>query len=328
MNISRKPLAVLAATVVAVGLAAACSPAPGESGGPQTWTTAWSVPMQTPSEGFEPNWATDGFADQTVRQVVRATGGGTRARVTLSNLFGEDELRIAGGTIARTDRGAQVHADTTRPLKFAGADSVTVAPGAEVTSDASELRLAPFESATVTLYLADPTGPATFHAQGYASTYRASGDHVSDGAGTAFTEATHSWYYLSDLEVSGGPEDVETVVAFGDSITDGFGSDNDGDNRYPDVLAESLVGDGPERTVLNAGIGGNMILRDSKWYGESALRRFDRDVLGTPGVDTVIVLGGLNDIGFSEVDLPTYKPDADVSVDVGMLFAQVRRVVR
>ncbi|WP_328389943.1 SGNH/GDSL hydrolase family protein [Nocardia sp. NBC_00416] len=310
-----KPLAVLAAAVVAAGLAAACSPAPAEPDRSDAWTTAWSVPMQLPSEGFEPNWATDGFADQTVRQVVRVADGGTQARITLSNLYSRDELRIAGGTIARTVHGAQVQADTTRPLRFDGADSVTVAPGAEVTSDAADLRLAPFESATVTLYLAERTGPATFHAQGYASTYRAAGDHIADREATAFTEATHSWYYLSDLEVSGGPEDPETIVAFGDSITDGFGSDNDGNNRYPDALAERLAADGTPSTVLNAGIGGNMFLSDSKWFGESGLRRFDRDVLSKPGVDTVIVLGGLNDIGFSEVDLPTYKPNPDVSAE-------------
>ncbi|MEV5648222.1 SGNH/GDSL hydrolase family protein [Nocardia sp. NPDC052254] len=300
--------------ITAAAGAAACTntaAAPDETGG---WKTSWAVPMQQPSTGFEPNWSLDGFADQTVRQVVRVRGGGTSARITLSNRYGKDGLRIAAATIGRTADGAGVQQNSLRPLHFGGNDSVTIAPGADITSDPAELRLAPADHATVTLYLAEKSGPATFHAQGYASTYRAAGNHARDTEDTAFTDATHSWYFLSDVEMTGGTGAAGSIVAFGDSITDGFGSDNDADNRYPDVLAERLAAAGTPRTVLNAGIGGNMILSDSRWFGESALHRFDRDVLAIGGVRTVVVLGGLNDIGFSEIDLPTYKPNPDVTV--------------
>ncbi|MEV0247149.1 SGNH/GDSL hydrolase family protein [Nocardia sp. NPDC050712] len=315
MRTWKKTLAVVTAAAAVTAVVAysntAADPRPAE-----TWTTAWSVPMQQPSVGFEPNWSLEGFADHTVRQVIRTTGGGTTARITLSNHFGAGELRIANATIGRSDRGPQVRPETLRPLRFDGAEAVTIAPGAEITSDSAELRLAPFESATVTLYLAERSGPATFHAQGYTSSYRATGDRVADPDGSAFTEATHSWYYLSDLEMTGGSATAaETIVAFGDSITDGFGSDNDADNRYTDALAERLAAAGTPRTVLNAGIGGNMIRTDSAWFGESGLHRFDRDVLSTRGARTVIVFGGLNDIGFSEVDLPTYKPNPNVTVE-------------
>ncbi|WP_228538313.1 SGNH/GDSL hydrolase family protein [Nocardia sp. XZ_19_385] len=301
------------ATVAVAATAAVYTNTTADPGPANTWNTAWAVPMQQPSIGFEPNWSLDGFADQTVRQVIRVTGGGTAARITLSNQFGPGDLRIADATIGRTEDGARVQPDTLRPLRFGGTSSATIAPGQQVTSDSAELRLAPFESATVTLYLADKTGPATFHAQGYASTYRATGDRVADTGGAAFTETTHSWYYLSDLEMTGGTGG--TIVAFGDSITDGFGSDNDANNRYPDALAGRLAAAGTPRTVLNAGIGGNMIRSDSPWFGESGLHRFDRDVLAKRGVRTVVVFGGLNDIGFSEVDLPTYKPNPQVTVE-------------
>ncbi|MFC4127210.1 SGNH/GDSL hydrolase family protein [Nocardia rhizosphaerae] len=314
MSTWKKILIMTVATTAAVAVAACVNnteTTPAETG---TWSTAWSVPMQRASIGFEPNWSLEGFADQTVRQVVRVTGGGTSARITLSNRYGTGELRIAAATIARSDGGARVDSHTLRPLRFGGTDAVSIAPGAEITSDAADLLLAPFESATVTLYLAAPTGPATFHAQGYASTYRAAGNHADAVADDAFTDTTHSWYFLADVEMTGGAATEGAVVAYGDSITDGFGSDNDANNRYPDQLAARLAATGTPRVVLNGGIGGNMILSDSPWFGESAVHRFERDVLTKRGVRTVLLFGGLNDIGFSEVDLPTYKPNPNVTV--------------
>ncbi|WP_327146847.1 SGNH/GDSL hydrolase family protein [Nocardia sp. NBC_01327] len=279
------------------------------------WDAAWSAAPQLPSIGFEPNWAQTGFDNQTVRQVVRVTDGGTAARITLSNLYGNGPLRIDHATIARTAQGAGVESNTLRDLTFQGDTVAKIPAGQALTSDTAGLQLAPLESVTVTLYLAGPTGPATFHSQAYASTYRTGGNHVADPAASSFTEATHSWYYLTDIQVSGpSAHHGGTVVAFGDSITDGFGSTNDANTRYPDRLFQRLTDAGTPRPVLNEGIGGNLILNDSQWFGESAVKRFERDVLSKPDVDSVIVLGGLNDIGFSEIDLPTYKPNPQVSV--------------
>ncbi|WP_431043248.1 SGNH/GDSL hydrolase family protein [Streptomyces sp. P1-3] len=279
------------------------------------WAAGWSAPVQRPSSGFEENWAETGFADQTVRQTVRVTAGGRAARITLSNRFGQGPLRIAGASIARAAYGASVHGETLRKLTFGGRETVTVPAGGEVTSDGAPLLTAALESVTVTLYFAAPTGPSTFHAQAYATSHRAEGDHRADRTGAAFTEESHSWYYLSDVELSGGPAGQDTVVAFGDSLTDGFGSTVDGHHRWPDHLARRLAASGTPRAVLNAGIGGNLLLRDSAWYGDGAVARFRRDVLDKPGVRSVVALVGLNDIGFSEVDLPTYKPDPDVPVE-------------
>ncbi|MFC9895053.1 GDSL-type esterase/lipase family protein [Nocardia sp. NPDC127579] len=311
MHVWKKMMTATAAITATIATAA-CTGAPAAPGGETS--TAWSVPMQQPSTGFEPNWSLDGFADQTLRQVVRVTTGGDTARITLSNRFGRNDLRIAAATVGRTESGARVQPDSLRPLRFQGSDTATIAPGADLTSDPAELRLAPSESATITLYLAEPTGPATFHAQGYATSYRAAGNQAGVADSAAFTDTTHSWYFLSSVQLSGGSAPADSIVAFGDSITDGFGSDNDGNNRYPDALADRLAAAGTPRAVLNAGIGGNTLLSDSPWYGESAVRRFDRDVLAHNGVSTVVLLGGLNDIGFSEVDLPTYKPNPVVSV--------------
>ncbi|WP_069161283.1 SGNH/GDSL hydrolase family protein [Nocardia altamirensis] len=310
-NTLRVRLAATAVAAVAVlgGLAIGTAAEPDAA-----WDTGWMAAPQQPSIGFEPNWAEEGFDNQTVRQVVKMTDGGSAARITLSNQFGSTALRVDHVTIARTAGGAAVDSKSLRELTFDGKPAAEIPIGQTLTSDAADLNLGSMDSASVTMYLAGRTGPATFHSQAYASTYRAAGNRVADPAASAFTETTHSWYYLTDVQVSGAEDAGGTVVTVGDSITDGYGSDYDTNTRYPDRLAQRLVEAGTPRPVLNAGIGGNLILNDSPWFGEAAVRRFERDVLAKPDVSSVIVLGGLNDFGFSEVDLPTYKPNPEVSV--------------
>ncbi|MGW7244797.1 GDSL-type esterase/lipase family protein [Streptomyces decoyicus] len=289
------------------------------------WRAGWSAAVQRPSEGFHKNWALEGFADQTVRQIVRVTGSGTSARIKLSHRYGTTPLEVSGATIARTGQGAAEQAGTVRRLTFGGADAVRIPAGGEVYSDAAELSVAPFDSVTVSLHFARPTGPASFHAQAYATTYRAAGDQLAAREPAVFSETTVSWYYLAAVELTDGtPARDDTVVVFGDSLTDGFASTVDGNHRYSDALAERLADRGTPRPVLNQGIGGNLLLSDSAWFGERAGDRFRRDVLGQPGVRSAVVLVGLNDIGFSEVELPTYRPNPDRSV--GELIAGYREL--
>ncbi|MFF1453316.1 SGNH/GDSL hydrolase family protein [Streptomyces sp. NPDC058274] len=273
------------------------------------FTTAWTASPQLPAEGFTPNWSREGFWRQSLRQIVRVTAGGPRLRVQLSNAYGTSPLRIAGATVARTAAGAAVQPGTLRRLTFAGADAVGIPARAHVVSDPAELALEAGESMTVTLHLDAVTGPATFHAQAFATGYRGPGDRLADLTGEGFDEATESWYFLSAVEVDAGRADA--VALLGDSVTDGFGSTPGADRRWSDALAERTG-----RPVLNAGIGGNLLLNDSAWYGEKAVHRLGRDVLDHPGVDTLVVLLGLNDIGFSETDeQPTYRPAPVVESD-------------
>jgi lysophospholipase L1-like esterase len=173
--------------------------------------------------------------------------------------------------------------------------------GREAVSDATLVRVAPLERLTVTLYFAQPTGPSTFHLFSTATSYRTAGDHRFDRDGRTFAETSQSWYYLAGIDVVGQNRDERgAVVAFGDSLTDGTASTSDADNRYPDELAERLAAVGRPMGVLNAGIGGNRLLNDTPGCGQKATARFGRDVLGLPGVRTVIIMEGLNDIGISE----------------------------
>ena len=264
------------------------------------WAAGWSTSVQqaVPPEIFGPNWSVEGFSRQSVRQVVRVTTGGPLLRIRVSNAFGSAPLRLTGATIGKAAEGAAVRPGTVRPVTFGHSLSTTVQPGRDLLSDVVLLPTSPLDELSVTFYFADPTGPATFHATSLATSYRAAGDHRFDARASAFTESTLSWYYLAGVEVS-GQRQRGTVVALGDSITDGYGATVDADNRYPDELAERLVAAHRPTAVANAGISGNKVLSDMPCCGERATARFQRDVASQPDVRTVIVLEGINDVDFN-----------------------------
>ncbi|MFC9970751.1 SGNH/GDSL hydrolase family protein [Spirillospora sp. NPDC127200] len=282
------------------------------------WTGAWAAAVQPPlGETFAgPNWSEEGFADQSLRQVVRVSTGGTRLRIRLSNLYGETPLRVAGASVGKAGPQATVRPGTLRPLRFAGSTSAVIAPGRETASDAIALPTAPLDRLSVTLYLARPTGPATFHAFAVTPSYRATGDHRSASGGGAFAQAdpTASWYYLTGVDVAGGRR-RGAVVAFGDSITDGVSSSFDADDRYPDQLAERLAAAGRPAGVLNTGIAGSRVLHGSRCHGEASAARFTRDALARPGVRTVVVLSGVNDIIDTPCDRDGAAPSPPVTAE-------------
>jgi len=310
------------------------------------WTAAWTTSPQRPGAGFTPNWSEAGFAGQTIRQVVRLGIGGDALRIRLSNRYGAGPLRVTGMTVATTIGGgagdggagsAAVKPDTPRELAVNGATAFTVPAGADLATDAVPFVADALDSVTVTAYLAEPSGPATYHAQALATTYRAAGDQRGDAEGTAFTETSQSWYYLCGVDVRGASvRGVDAaggsgnaggratsggvggaIVVLGDSLTDGTGSTPDTDHRFPDLLARRLVAAGRPRAVLNQGIGGNRVTVDSAWLGERATARFHRDALSQPGVSTVVIFAGINDIGISEVardsPFPVLAPYTKVS---------------
>ncbi|TXS53111.1 SGNH/GDSL hydrolase family protein [Streptomyces sp. uw30] len=284
------------------------------------FTASWTASPQRPSEGFTPNWSREGFWRQSLRQVVRLSAGGGRVRVRLSNAYGASPVRVAGASVGRTDEGAAVQPGSLTRLTFGGAGQVGIPARGQVVSDDVPLAVAAGDSVTVTLHFDAATGPATFHAQAFTTGYRGEGDLTAEPGGAGFDAASESWYFLSAVETDAGRADA--VALFGDSITDGFGSTPGANRRWSDALAERTG-----RPVLNAGIGGNLLLNDSAWYGDKAVHRLRRDVLDHPGVDTLVVLLGLNDIGFSETDeQPTYKPAPVVEAEE--LIAGHRELIR
>jgi lysophospholipase L1-like esterase len=277
------------------------------------WTAAWTTSPQRPGVGFGPNWSEEGFAGQTVRQSVRLTVGGDALRVRLSNRYGALPLRVTGLTVAASVGGAAVKPG--RELTVAGRPTFTIPAGADRATDTVAFPVDAWDSVTVTITFSEPSGPATYHAQALATTYRAAGDQRQDVDGTAFTETSTSWYYLHGIDVTGAPGGG--IVLLGDSLTDGTGSTPDTDRRFPDQLARRLAAAGIPRAVLNQGVGGNRVTVDSAWLGDRATARFPRDVLAQPGVSTVLILAGINDIGISEVagdsPFPVLAPYTEVT---------------
>nr|WP_042190558.1 SGNH/GDSL hydrolase family protein [Kibdelosporangium sp. MJ126-NF4]CEL19430.1 secreted protein [Kibdelosporangium sp. MJ126-NF4]CTQ94771.1 secreted protein [Kibdelosporangium sp. MJ126-NF4] len=312
----RKTLLTLATVF---GLVA--SPVVASAGQPGGWEGTWTTSAQKPNDGFAPNWSVKGFADQTVRQVVRVSQGGPAIRIQFSNKYGSTPLAIAGATVGRAGQGAAV--DSLRPLTFNHRDGGVIPPGGQLASDLAFLPVRPLEELSVTLYFAKPTGPVTYHFASLSTSYRASGDHRADRDGKAFTETSASWYALSSVQVVDPNPRRDVVVAFGDSITDGVGAAENSDDRYPDELAERVRG---RFGVLNQGIGANQVLFDTDLGGDAGVKRLKTDVLDQPHVRTVIILEGINDIGISDFSFPGFPPRPHVTPE--QLIAGHKELIR
>jgi lysophospholipase L1-like esterase len=299
---------VVAAALVAVLVATPSA----RAADPPRWIGTWTASAQ-------PVWDTDFFPgikfprtlwNQTIRQVARVSIGGSRVRVVLSNEYGTRPLTIGEAHVAISDGGAKIAAGSDRVLTFGGLRTVIIPPGAPVVSDPVELPLAALASVAVSLYLPDATPFATWHNDARQTAFLVSGNKTAE-VEIKPDERPVARALLTEILVD-APAAARAIVAFGDSITDGDCSTIDANRRWPDVLAERLVNaGGPPVAVLNQGISGAKVLADR--MGTNALARFDRDVLAQPGVDTVIVMIGINDIGWAGAKLLSpHDPPASV----------------
>src|SRR6266498_202179 len=289
----RRLLVFGAVVVTLVGSGAVASSTTGQEqhAPPGGWVGTWSA---SPGTGVAntPN----GYPNYSIRNVVHTSVGGTQARVRLSNTFGTSPLAFGHVTVAVAQSGTSPAAkpSTMRTLTFGGQRSVVVPAAAEVLSDPVTLNVPRDGDLLVTTYVPTPSGPVTYHAfAGQTSFFTRNGDFADQESGAAFTEQTNVWHYVSGVDVrSPAPG---SIVAFGDSITDGVGSTGNANRRWPDLLADRLHG---RYGVLNAGISGNRLLLDipGNAFGRNALARFADDVLSQGDVRTLIVLEGINDI--------------------------------
>jgi lysophospholipase L1-like esterase len=244
---------------------------------------------------------------QTVRMVVRASIGGSGMRLRLSNLFGTAPVTFANVHVGVQAYGAEILTGTNRPVTFRERASVKVAPGQAVWSDPVPGRIAGGSAVVVSLHLPGTVSGVTGHERAYSTTYLSDpGDHTAEESGEGFTYTSTQWYFLDRLAVEAGTATIGSVVAFGDSITDGAGQAVDANRRWTDYLRQRLAHEAPSRRmgVLNAGISGNRLLRPN--VGPSGLSRFYRDALSQPGVRTVVVYEGINDI--ARGDYTSIKP--------------------
>jgi lysophospholipase L1-like esterase len=291
---------VAVASVGAWGAPAAGSPA-GSAEHRSRWVASWAA---SPVVGTGVNGcpAGVGLTDQTVRNTIFLGAGGDRVRVRLTNAFGTQPLRVGRASVAVQSEGAVPVAGTVRGLTFGGHRQVTVPAGRELFSDPVVLRVPALSTLLVSVYVPGPTGPVTNHPFTTNSTFLASGDQALARSATPFSP-TPCWMLADGVDVNQTPRLTGAIVALGDSITDTANTQGNANHRWTDFLARRLAAvHGPTRSVVNAGLGGNRLLADragEPFYGVAGLSRLDRDVFAQSGIRSVILLEGVNDIGFS-----------------------------
>lgn len=261
------------------------------------WIPTWAASPQPvwDAEFFAPVAIPRALRDQTIRQVARVSVGGSQVRVELSNEYGTRPLLIGAAHVALAGEGVAIAAGSDRALTFGGRPSVTVPPGAPILSDPVDLAVPPLGSLAVSLFLPEITPTTTWHNEGAQTAYISGPGDLTAAASFEPAQTITSRIFLSEILVDAKPG-ARAVVTFGDSITDGAASTPDANHRWPDFLAERLHAAGAEVAVVNQGISGARVLRDR--MGDNALARFDRDVLSQPYADTVVVMMGINDIGW------------------------------
>ena len=302
------PLRALLGLTLAMGWLSVL--APGDDGA-HRWVTTWTTA----------NAASDqptAFSNQTIREIVHTTIGGSAVRIRLSNTFGTRAIHLdavfmglqkAGlqkmgpQEAGMQEDGAALVPRSNHEVTFGGSRSIAIPEGAEVLSDPISFSVASEQNLAISLFTAGETGPATVHGSALQTNYvSGAGNFAAEEGTNAFSIATGSrntgsWYFLSAVEVL-APADVKgVVVALGDSITDGASSRPDKNERWTDVLAHRLLAGNTKIAVLNAGIGGNRVLTSSPCWGQNALARLGRDVLAQAGIEAVILFEGTNDIG-------------------------------
>ena len=275
-----------------------------------TWTASPEPPRNPPTV----------LANQTVREIARISLGGGRFRVRLTNEYGSKPVTIGSTHIALAGPGASIQTQSDRQLTFNGKAEVTIPAFSSVVSDPTDMPVPNLSTMAVSLYFPGASGEATSHFFGLQTSYVAPGAQTSardlPGAAT-LTERP----FVSAIEVAQAKR-TKVVVALGDSITDGFGSQMGANHRWPDHLAERLVvRKGPAYfAVVNAAISGNRLMHD--FIGPNALSRLDRDVLAQSGVTHLIVLEGVNDFGF-----PGARKLADEDVTAEDVIAAYRQII-
>jgi lysophospholipase L1-like esterase len=244
---------------------------------------------------WPPDGVLSGFYNQTIREILRVSIGGSRVRLRLTNEFGTAPLIVDAVQLAMAGEGGAIEPFTSLPVTFGGDRSATICAGSPLLSDPVDLAVAPLARLAVSIFVGGYMPIHTHHYEAQQTTYISIPGNFAAAERMPGDQTTTSRYFISAVFCE-AEMDARAVACFGDSLTDGYCSRIDGDARWPDVLAERL-----QRTpgfenvaVLNQGIGGNRVLHSRR--GDKALERFDRDVLSFAGVSHLVLLEGANDI--------------------------------
>jgi lysophospholipase L1-like esterase len=264
------------------------------------WITAWSSSQQT--------LGMTTMSNATVRMLARVTIAGESVRIRLDNTYGTGPLAIGRASLGQRVRGAILAPGTSQPILFNGSPAVTVPAGGTVRSDPVSMKVTARQDLAVSLYIPEANVRPSQHSGALVTSYLSadgSGDLTSDESGKPFTGTTTSMFWLKGIDVQSASSSG-TIVAFGDSITDGTCATVDGHDRWEDWLAVRLNLDdaahgarGAHKATVNEGIGGNTVSRENLQPPPDStpgVERLDRDVLSHEGVTDVILFMGTNDI--------------------------------
>jgi lysophospholipase L1-like esterase len=276
-----------------------------QAAGGEHWVTSWATAqVQAPAPrlgtaGQAVNAAQQalaGFSNQTIRMVVPCSIGGRRVRVQFSDAYSSAPLRLGAAHVAIHEKNSAIVAGSDRVLSFGGDAAISVPAGATVISDPVDLDVPALGELAVTVYVAGTSGAPSMHALGLHTTYISPKGNLTAEPMMEDPATTQSWYWLSAVDVL-APARAATIIAFGDSITDGARSTPDANHGWTFRLAQRMLVNSEAATtgIANLGIAGNRILKDG--VGPSGLSRFGRDALEQAGARWVVVLEGINDIG-------------------------------
>ena len=301
------------------------------------WIATWAASPE-PADP-DPNKPLLSIEDQTVRERVRVSIGGAQICIRLSNEYGSAPLLIGSATVAMPSDPASVRPGSIQTVTFGGRNAVTIPAGAPVLSDPVAFPVTSGAEISISLYFPKRVATPTLHALALKrAVVSQHGDHTRAEKIEAGT-VSESLILVSAVLVPAQPSQ-RLVVAFGDSVTDGDGSTVDADHNWPSDLIRRLgkTPEGSKLAVANAGIAGNRLLSDGfvggagfgPSFGVSALARFDRDALALPGVTHIVLLEGINDIGFPGAKLGgSYLADpADVRTPEDLIFAYRQLISR
>ena len=269
------------------------------------WLTTWGCAPQLTEPGNLPPAL---LADSTLRHFVRVSVGGKNLRVRFSNIFGTDPVTIRSAHIALaagkgSAGGGEINPATDKRLTFHGAAEMTIPRGEAVFSDPVDFDLPALADVAVSAYFGNVSATTVTGHPGSRTTSFIVADNAVSAASLPDAKKTAHWYLVTGIEVQ-SDNSGRAIVVLGDSITDGRGSTADGNNRWPDILAQRLITNPPTANVavVNMGIGGNGVFGG---LGPAAVKRFDRDVLEQSGARYFILFEGVNDIGWRNSSMTT-----------------------
>jgi lysophospholipase L1-like esterase len=326
-------VAALATGILAAGSVSADDNDHTSGGGGNKWAASWATSIQaayvlptTPQgasvPGYDPqpdlsfplpNATTNGAVNQTFRMIIKPDLWGEKIRVRFSNVFGTKPVTFSHAAVALQGYQANLVSGTSVSLSFNGNQSVTIPAGQQIFSDPVDL---PFVSQgdphalagrnlAVSFSVNGASGPASYHATAFTTSFISapnSGDQVLAEDDTAYPYSTTSYFFVSELDVL-APRDTLVVVAFGDSITDGTFSTLNGNDRWANVMSRQLHNQlGDRVSVVDEGIGGNGVV--AQLAGQPATQRVNRDVISLSGVNLVVWMEGINDLGNAQLTPP------------------------